>query len=121
MARSGVRTARAWRRGSAFLFDLLSGTARHLILRKSDTAYSDYSTLSTATPRAKSRSMQHSRCHSWLSLQRPRMRSATWRLIVKKFIAVLAVVIAIAIPTLTQTANAALVSPSSPQFGDNGY
>ena len=39
----------------------------------------------------------------------------------KKLIAVLAVVTAIAIPTLTQTANAALVSPASSQFGDNGY
>lgn len=41
----------------------------------------------------------------------------------KKLIAVLAVVTTIAIPTLTltQTANAALVSPASAQFGDNGY
>jgi hypothetical protein len=39
----------------------------------------------------------------------------------KKLIAVVAVVTAIAIPTLTQMANAALVSPVGPQFGDNGY
>ncbi len=39
----------------------------------------------------------------------------------RKFIAALALISLIAIPTLTQTANAADVSPSSPAFGDNGY
>jgi hypothetical protein len=39
----------------------------------------------------------------------------------RKFIAVLALVSLIAIPTLTQTANAAPVSPASFSFGGNGY
>jgi hypothetical protein len=39
----------------------------------------------------------------------------------RKFIAALAVVSLIVIPSLTQTANAAPVSPASPAFGSNGY
>ena len=47
--------------------------------------------------------------------------SATWRCIMKRLIVALALITAIAVPTFAQTANAALVSPSSPAFGDNGY
>jgi hypothetical protein len=43
------------------------------------------------------------------------------RCVMKKFIAALALISLIAIPTLTQTANAAPVSPSSSSFGSNGY
>jgi hypothetical protein len=39
----------------------------------------------------------------------------------KVLIATLALITMIAIPTLTQTAVAAPVSPSSSQFGGNGY
>jgi hypothetical protein len=39
----------------------------------------------------------------------------------RKFIAALALISLIAIPSLTQTANAATVSPASSAFGDNGY
>ena len=39
----------------------------------------------------------------------------------KRLIAALALVTMIAVPTLTVSANAADVSPSSPAFGDNGY
>src|SRR5262249_12791837 len=39
----------------------------------------------------------------------------------RKFIAALALISLIAIPSLTATANAAPVSPSSPAFGSNGY
>jgi len=38
-----------------------------------------------------------------------------------KFFTALALVSLIAIPTLTQTANAAPVSPASSSFGGNGY
>ena len=48
-------------------------------------------------------------------------RSATWRCIMKRLIVALALMTAIAVPTFAQTANAALVSPSSSAFGDNGY
>jgi hypothetical protein len=40
---------------------------------------------------------------------------------VRKFVAALALISLIAIPSLTQTANAADVSPASPAFGSNGY
>ena len=43
------------------------------------------------------------------------------RCAMKKFIAALALISLIAIPSLTVTANAAPVSPSSPAFGSNGY
>ena len=43
------------------------------------------------------------------------------RRVMRKFIAALALISLIAIPTLTQTANAAPVSPSSSSFGSNGY
>jgi hypothetical protein len=39
----------------------------------------------------------------------------------KKFIAALALITLIAVPTLTVPASAASVSPSSSSFGDNGY
>ena len=39
----------------------------------------------------------------------------------RKFIAALALISLIAVPSLTQTANAAPVSPSSAAFGGNGY
>ena len=39
----------------------------------------------------------------------------------RKFIAALALISLIAIPTLTQTASATPVSPSSSSFGGNGY
>jgi hypothetical protein len=39
----------------------------------------------------------------------------------KKFIAALALMSLIAMPTLSGTANAAPVSPSSSAFGSNGY
>ena len=39
----------------------------------------------------------------------------------KKVIAALALFAVIAIPTLSSSANAATVSPSSSEFGDNGY
>jgi hypothetical protein len=39
----------------------------------------------------------------------------------KRLIVALALMTAIAVPTFAQTANAALVSPSSSAFGDNGY
>jgi hypothetical protein len=38
-----------------------------------------------------------------------------------KFIAVLALVLVIAIPSLTRTGNTAPVSPASSAFGSNGY
>ena len=44
-----------------------------------------------------------------------------WRYVMKKFIATLALVTLIAVPTLTLPASAANVSPSSSSFGDNGY
>jgi hypothetical protein len=47
--------------------------------------------------------------------------SVTWRSIMKKLIAALALVALIAVPTFTQSANAATVSPASSSFGDNGY
>jgi len=37
------------------------------------------------------------------------------------FVAVLALILLIAIPSFTQTANAAPVSPASSAFGSNGY
>jgi Tfp pilus assembly protein FimT len=37
------------------------------------------------------------------------------------FVAVLALILLIAIPSFTQTANAAPVSPASSAFGGNGY
>jgi hypothetical protein len=43
------------------------------------------------------------------------------RCVMKKFIAALALISLIAIPSLTQTANAAPVSPASSGFGSNGY
>jgi len=39
----------------------------------------------------------------------------------KKFVAALALMSLIAIPSLTESANAAPVSPSSSSFGGNGY
>ena len=39
----------------------------------------------------------------------------------EEFIAALALISLIAIPSLNQTANAADVSPASPTFGSNGY
>jgi hypothetical protein len=39
----------------------------------------------------------------------------------KKLIAALALVTLIAVPTFTQSANAADVSPASSSFGENGY
>ncbi len=39
----------------------------------------------------------------------------------KKFIAALALIALIAVPTLTLPASAADVSPSSSSFGENGY
>jgi len=39
----------------------------------------------------------------------------------KKFIAALALISLIAIPSLIESANAAPVSPSSSSFGGNGY
>ena len=41
--------------------------------------------------------------------------------VMRKFIAALALISLIAIPSLTVTANAAPVSPSSSAFGSNGY
>jgi hypothetical protein len=41
--------------------------------------------------------------------------------VMRKFIAALALISLIAIPSLTVTANAAPVSPSSSSFGSNGY
>jgi hypothetical protein len=46
--------------------------------------------------------------------------SATWRCVMRTFIA-LALISLIAIPSLTQTASAAPVSPASSEFGTNGY
>ena len=48
-------------------------------------------------------------------------RPFTWRSIMKKLIAALALVTLIAVPTFTQSANAADVSPASSSFGENGY
>jgi uncharacterized protein (DUF302 family) len=45
----------------------------------------------------------------------------TRRYVMKKFIAALALITLIAVPTLTVPASAASVSPSSSSFGDNGY
>jgi hypothetical protein len=39
----------------------------------------------------------------------------------RTFVAVLALILLIAIPSFTQTANAAPVSPASSAFGGNGY
>ena len=39
----------------------------------------------------------------------------------KKLIAVLALIATIGVPLATQTASAAMVSPSSSSFGSNGY
>ena len=46
--------------------------------------------------------------------------SATWICVMRTFIA-LALILLIAIPSFTQTANAAPVSPASSAFGGNGY
>jgi hypothetical protein len=43
------------------------------------------------------------------------------RCVMKNFITALALISLIAVPTLTQTASAAPVSPSSSAFGSNGY
>jgi hypothetical protein len=43
------------------------------------------------------------------------------RCVMRKFIAALALISLIAIPSLTVSANAAPVSPSSSSFGSNGY
>jgi hypothetical protein len=43
------------------------------------------------------------------------------RYVMKKFIAVLALFTIIAIPTFSTSASAATVSPSSSEFGSNGY
>jgi hypothetical protein len=43
------------------------------------------------------------------------------RCVMKNFITALALISLIAVPTLTQIANAAPVSPSSSSFGSNGY
>ena len=45
----------------------------------------------------------------------------SWRCVMRTFIAALALTSLIAIASLTQTANAAPVSPSSSAFGGNGY
>jgi len=55
------------------------------------------------------------------SLQETGQRSVTRRCDMRKFIAALALISLIAIPSLTVTANAAPVSPSSSSFGSNGY
>jgi hypothetical protein len=56
-----------------------------------------------------------------LVLQEIGQRSLARRCVMRKFIAALALISLIAIPTLTQTANAAPVSPASSSFGSNGY
>jgi hypothetical protein len=56
-----------------------------------------------------------------LLLQETRIMSLARRCVMRKFIAALALISLIAIPSLTQTANAAPVSPASSAFGDNGY
>jgi hypothetical protein len=43
------------------------------------------------------------------------------RYVMKKFIAALALFTIIAVPTLSTSASAATVSPSSSDFGSNGY
>ena len=50
-----------------------------------------------------------------------RARNGQWRCVMKKFIAVLALLAAFGVPLATQTATAAPVSPSSRDFGGNGY
>jgi hypothetical protein len=47
--------------------------------------------------------------------------SATWRCVMRTFIAALTLISLIAIPSATQIANAAPVSPASSAFGGNGY
>ncbi len=47
--------------------------------------------------------------------------SVTRRCAMRKLIAALALISLIAVPALTQSANAAPVSPSSSAFGGNGY
>jgi hypothetical protein len=64
-------------------------------------------------------------CKAWRSavllLQEAGQRFATRRCVMRKFIAALALISLITIPSLTVTANAAPVSPSSSSFGSNGY
>lgn len=43
------------------------------------------------------------------------------RYVMKKFIAAIALFTIITIPTLSTSVNAATVSPSSSEFGSNGY
>jgi len=45
----------------------------------------------------------------------------TWRCVMKTLIAALALAVLIAVPTFTQSANAAPTSPASSSFGSNGY
>lgn len=47
--------------------------------------------------------------------------SATWRCVMRTFITALTLISLIAIPSATQIANAAPVSPASSAFGGNGY
>jgi hypothetical protein len=47
--------------------------------------------------------------------------SATWRCVMRTFIAAVTLISLIAIPSATQIANAAPVSPASSAFGGNGY
>jgi hypothetical protein len=54
-----------------------------------------------------------------LLLQGTQRRSLR-RCVMKKFLTAIALISLLTIPTL-ESANAALVSPSSPAFGDNGY
>jgi hypothetical protein len=65
----------------------------------------------------------HGDCKAWRSvlLQETGQRFPPRRCVMKKFIAALALISLIAIPTLTQTANAAPMSPASSSFGSNGY
>jgi hypothetical protein len=51
----------------------------------------------------------------------PRTTVQTWRCIMKALVAALALATLIAMPTFTQSANAAPMSPASSSFGSNGY
>jgi hypothetical protein len=51
----------------------------------------------------------------------PHSTRRQWRCVMKKFIAVLALLTAFGVPLAAQTASAAPVSPASSSFGGNGY
>jgi hypothetical protein len=66
-------------------------------------------------------SLTKSRRHRQRRCTHRRTTVQTWRRIMKALVAALALATLIAIPTFTQSASAAPMSPASSSFGSNGY